>query len=319
VKRVLVFGGSTGEIAARVANMLADGGSLEPVFVDMAAPMPIASKVQHTPIAIDDATQLSQTLQTVDAVVSCVENNPRLIIASANALFAAQKSHPAKRVVLLSSMAVYGDAEGWVDEHSHINATDAYSAARIQAETLAATSENAICLRAGVEYGPGSPRWSGLIGRLLRARRLGDLGAAGDGCCNLLYVDDLIQAILKALKLETAGNQVFNICSSERVTWNEYFIRYACALGAVPAKRVGVRRLKMDTKLSIPLKVVEKAIGSKWTQRLHVPAPLTSSMLGIFGQRLVLKVDKAEQVLGMKWTPLQDGLKTAAQWISHKQ
>jgi nucleoside-diphosphate-sugar epimerase len=273
--------------------------------------------VKHAPFTITNTDHVKAAVGSVDAVISCVESNPRLITDSANALFAALKSQSDKTAVLFSSMSVYGNAEGVVDESFQTAATDAYSAARIHAESLASSTSNTICLRSGVEYGPGSLRWSGLIGRLLRSRRLGDLGAAGDGYCNLLYMDDLVQAMVRSLQLQTVGNQTFNLCSSERVTWNHYLVRYARALRAVPVKRIASRRLKIETKLSIPLKIAEMAVGSKWTERLHIPAPLTSSMLSVFSQRLLLNSSKAEQILGMKWTPLEEGLKKAAQWISY--
>jgi nucleoside-diphosphate-sugar epimerase len=130
-------------------------------------------------------------------------------------------------------------------------------------------------------------------------------------------MDDLVQAMVSSLQLQAVSNQTFNLCSHERVTWNDYFVRYARALRAVPVKRIGNRRLKIETKLAIPLKIAEMAIGSKWTERLHIPAPITSSMLGALSQRLVLNASKAEQVLGLKWTPLEEGLKKAAQWISY--
>lgn len=315
MKRVLIFGGNTGVVAARVANELAGTEFFQAVFADLVAPISIHSAVKRTPVAITNANHLAEAVRDVDAVISCVEGNPRLITDSANALFSALQSCADKRVVLLSSMSVYGKAEGIVDEDTQTNAVDAYSASRIHAESLASSTSNTICLRSGVEYGPGSLRWSGLIRRLLRSRRLGDLGAAGDGYCNLLYMGDLVQAIVSSLQLQTVGNQTFNLCSNERVTWNDYLVRYARALRTVPVKRIGSRRLKIETKLAIPLKIAEMAIGSKWTERLHIPAPLTSSMLSAFSQRLLLNSSKAEQVLGMEWTPLEEGLKKAAQWL----
>jgi nucleoside-diphosphate-sugar epimerase len=316
MKQVLIFGGNTGVVAARVANELAAGGILQPVFADRHPSIPLAPAVKRVPVAITDARDVAAAVRNADAVISCVENNPLLITGSANALFTALRNVPDKRTVLLSSMAVYGNAEGVADERAQTTAVDKYSASRIYAETLASKVRNTICLRSGVEYGPGSLRWSGLIGKLLRSRRLGDLGAAGDGYCNLVYMDDLIQALINSLQLQDNGSQIFNICSNERVTWNDYFTRYARALRAVPVKRVGGRRLKIETKLSVPLKIAEMAIGNRWAERFHIPAPLTSSMLAAFAQRLVIKSDKAERVLGLKWTPLEEGLRNAAQWAS---
>lgn len=315
MKRILIFGGNTGVVATQVANKLAGAGGAHPVLADVKKPVSLNVAVEHSPLVMTDQQAMLKAVSDTDVIISCVENNPDLIQRSAMALFTAVRRHENKRVILLSSMAVYGSVEGMVNESSAVSTEDAYAAARVNAEMLAATCHNTICLRGGVEYGCGSLRWSGMIAKLLLSKRLGDLGAAGDGCCNLLFMDDLVNAIINAVQLPDTSHQAFNLCSSERVTWNEYLIRYAIALGAVPVKRIGRRRLNIETKLAIPLKLAEVALGQRNASRLHVPAPLSSSMIRTFNQRIALDVAKAEQMLGMQWTPLQTGLKAAAEWV----
>ena len=67
--------------------------------------------------------------------------------------------------------------------------------------TYARAGGTVVMLRPGCVWGPGSDLWVGRIGRLLRSRRLGDLGAAGDGWTNLVHVDDVCKAAVAALGL----------------------------------------------------------------------------------------------------------------------
>ena len=58
---------------------------------------------------------------------------------------------------------------------------------------------DAVILRPTCVFGPGSTQWTTRIARLLKARRIGDLGSAGDGGCNLAFIDDVVAAVLAAL------------------------------------------------------------------------------------------------------------------------
>lgn len=311
--KVLVFGGNTGVLASRVAHALANDGH-QVLFVDSRLDVAHPA-IEQRPFKITDAVAMSTAVSNMDAVISCVESDPTLINDSSVALFSALRSCPDKRVVLFSSMTVYGNVEGVVTEQSAFIEGDAYANARIKAELLAKTSSNTVCLRCGIEYGAGSERWSGLVGRLLLAKRLGDLGAVGDGYCNLVHMDDVVTAMILALNLNGSGNRFFNLSNRERVTWNEYFVRFAIALQAVPVRRIGSRNLKIEKLLGVPLKILEKVIGTSTAKSLHIPAAITGSMLHVFGQRMALDSTLAEQQLGMQWTALDDGLRSAAQWV----
>lgn len=315
MKRILVFGGNTGIVATQVANRLATMDGVHPVFADTQKPTSLNQSIEWLPISITDMTTMAAAVNNADAIVSCVESNPDLIQRAAVALFSAIKPGSGKRVVLLSSMAVYGAGDGVFDEHATLTATDDYAAARIQAEARAKACGNCICLRSGVEYGPGSTRWSGMIAKLLMSKRLGDLGAAGDGYCNLLFMNDLVDAVIRSLQLTGTQHQVFNLSCSERITWNDYLIRYGMALGAVPVKRIGHRRLRIEARMAIPLKIAEMALGESNAARLRIPVPMSPSMIRTFNQRILLDVSEAEKHLGMQWTPLQNGLKAAVDWV----
>ncbi|HEX3397402.1 MAG TPA: NAD-dependent epimerase/dehydratase family protein [Steroidobacteraceae bacterium] len=252
---------------------------------------------------------------TADAIVNAAYGRPAKIRTSANALFDRAASHPARpRIVHLSSMTVYGSASGIVDEGSELRADlGDYSAAQLEAERRAAAYPNCVVLRSSCEYGPSCPQWSERIARLLKSRRLGDLGAQGDGYCNLVYIDDLVAAIIAAIRRPGIEARVFNVAAPEPITWNDYFLRFARALGAVPLRRIGAHRLRWETKaLAPPLQILELI-----AQRLHLPLStppvLSPSLARLCEQEIRLDSRLSTEQLGLSYISLDEGLARTAQ------
>ncbi len=212
-------------------------------------------------------------------------------------------ANPQLRLVQVGSMTVYGSIEGRIDETRAPRADlGSYAAAQIEAERIVRRHPNTVVLRPGCEYGPGCGPWSQRIARLLLARRLGDLGASGDGFCNLLYIDDLVAAIVQCLREDGLEGQTFNLAEPSPPTWNEYLMCFGVRLGATPVRRIGARRLLFETLLFAPaLKALER-LGA------HPPEAVTSSLIKLCGQRIALDVTLAESRLGLRWTPREVGL-----------
>ena len=223
------------------------------------------------------------------------------------------------RIVHLSSMAVYGAAVGDVDETATtVGKLSAYGSAKLESERLAAASPSVVILRPGIVYGPNGARWSGRIAQMLYARRLGDLGAAGDGYCNLVYIDDTVQAILRALRSPKVGGKIFNLALPEPPTWNEYLAEFAKSLGAVPLARIGERTLQIESKIFAPPQKLAEMFLGKFAPRLArlVPQAIPPSLIRLFQQEIRLKVGLAEVELGLHWTPLSEGLRRTAAWYN---
>jgi len=296
-KRRILVTGAGDFLGARVMEALRTCGWAEPIALGGdAAPQPDAAGA-------------------IQGIVNAAVGGAQAIRAQARlTVDAALTAGLQTRVVHVSSMTVYGTAEGPVDESAAPRADlGAYAAAHIDAERTVAGHANTVILRPGCEYGPACPQWSGRIARLLLARRLGDLGAAGDGRCNLLYIDNLVAAILASLQHPDVGGEVFNLAMRSPPTWNDYLIGYGIALRAVPIRRITARRLLVEAKLlAPPLKAVQ-ILRSRLSGGLDAGVPpITPSLLQLCRQRIVLDVSKAEARLGMAWTPLDQGLASAA-------
>ncbi|HEY3731128.1 MAG TPA: NAD(P)-dependent oxidoreductase [Steroidobacteraceae bacterium] len=317
--RVLVLG-ADGFIGARLVQALATTDWAEPVA---SGRRPAAVDASHASRQVarmcfdaTDESALAQALGQVDAAVNCVAGNAQTIVDGARALVgAALRQTRPPRLVQLSSMAVYGAVSGLTSESAPLRGLDPYAQAKIGAEKEFATYSQAVLLRPGIVYGPHSRQWSERIARWLFARRLGDLGALGDGCCNLLYVDDVTRAVLECLKRPGLQGQVFNLSMAAPPTWNDYLIRFARALGAVPVRRLGRRRLQIETKLlAPPLKIAEIVVKKAGLRRLSLPEPIPPSLLRLCQQEIRLDVARAEQLLLLRWTALDEGLQQTAQW-----
>jgi nucleoside-diphosphate-sugar epimerase len=258
---------------------------------------------------------LRAAVREADVVINTTMGTAAAISLAANRLFdALRAAAPAKRLVHVSSMTVYGSAIGRCNETTlPVGAIGKYAAAHIAAETGARSFSQSVILRPGCEYGPGCEAWSGRVAAWLVHRRIGDLGAGGDGCCNLVFIEDLVRAVLAAVRAPAAAGRAFNIAMAGQPSWNEYLIAYAIALGATPVRRMTRRRWMLESRLlAPPLKVAELTIGRfPFIARL-VPPPIPPSFRRLCTQEICLDVTAAEEILGLKWTPLAAGLRAAA-------
>lgn len=316
--KVLVVGGS-GYIGSRLCDLLASSGWATPVSGSSRHTVPGVDSVR---VDTTDAASLSQALQGVDAVVNCVAGNPRAIAEGAAMLAQACTQSDCARIVHLSSMAVYGPREGPVEERSPVDPSLGwYARAKCEAERhVASFAENggtAVVLRPGCVWGPGSQLWVGRIARFLHAKRLGDLGAAGDGWTNLVHVDDVCSAAAAALRMPLAAGQIrtYNLAAPDSPRWNPYFVDLALAIGATPVRRISELQLQMDAWVGGPaLKAAQLALTRAGRGTQALPDPLPPGLLGLWKRHLRLESQKAQRDLDLGWTPYRDALQQSVQW-----
>lgn len=318
--RVMVLGAG-GFIGRRVADALDACPWATPVRACHRWP----GDTQAGDVRVIDATderQLHRALRDVDGVVNCVAGRPAAMVGSARALFRAAiaQARP-PRVVHLSSMSVYGLATGVTDESGELTEDPGrYSSAKIAAEHLAAAYPAVVTLRPSCVFGPGSPQWSERIAGWLLAHRIGDLGSAGDGWANLLYIDDLVAAILSALRLPGIEGQAFNLSMADPPTWNDYFRHFALALGAVPLSRISQRQLQFETRvLAPPLQVAELLLRGVGLSRWRTPAPIPASLLRLWKKNVLVDGRKAQHLMQLQMTPLAPALTQTARWCHERR
>lgn len=294
-------------------------------FIDTRLERALSASALYQPVLLRTHADLEPALSQAAMVVNCIAGDPRTILAVTQALCEAARRTPPKRIVHLSSMAVYGGATGLVDEASELQPPmNDYAKARIQAESLmlqyVADGGDAVIIRPSCMFGPESEPWVSRIARLLSSRRLGDLGPLGDGICNLIHVDDLAAVIILALSAPDLSGQIFNANADwPRPTWNEFLIRFANAIGATPTRRISALRLRGEVKLLAPfLRGATLAAGLVGASKV-IPDALTPSLTRTLQQSITIDSTKASATLGVHYKSLDEMIDEAAQWWRSQQ
>lgn len=195
-----------------------------------------------TRVDVLDPASLAVAMAGVDMVVNTAVGDPRdttVIVQGTRNAAAAAAAAGVRRFVQLSSVAVYGDARGVVDEDA---ATDrphgAYGAAKVAAEAACRDTGGAMAvaiLRPTLIYGPRSAQWTTPYLDRLQAGRWPALGAAGDGDANLIHVDDLAGFIAHLATVPAPVAGTFNVNGADIPTWTAYLEALRDATGAPPA------------------------------------------------------------------------------------
>ena len=310
---VLGAGGYVGRV---VAARIATEPGLRPL-AGLHRPSATATGIETRVIEATDTQAVAAALQGCAAVVNAVGGKPATMLAATRALCRAASGAGGVRLVHVSSMAVYGgDASGLVAEDAPFAAApSAYEAAKIacEAEIRAyARRHPAVILRPGLVFGAGSAQWATRIARLLRARRLGDLGPAGDGFCNLTHQADLGEAVVASMLSPDAPGRAFNIATAGPPTWNEFLIAFARAVGAVPVRRLTARRLWLETRALAPLLQTARLLGARaGLPAGRVPDPIPRSLSRLFSQRMRLDPALTDRLLHITRTSDAAGIAVA--------
>lgn len=291
-KPVLVLGAS-GFIGSRVMASLAGN----PIYRAIGA-----SRRSAVPVEATDMDSMRVAMREIDCVVNCIAGNDRTMVQATQVLCDTARMAPPRRIVHLSSMSVYGAATGVVtEEQPPVQPYNSYAQAKIDCESIVrkymADGGNAVILRPTCVFGPGSTQWTTRIARLLKAGRIGDLGKEGDGYCNLTFIDDLAAAIVMALEADVVG-QTFNVSSSSDLTWNEFLVAFAKALGATPVRRISPRMLRIETKLGAPIRRL-----AAMASRAFATEAITPSLTALFRQSIQVDCSAAQAALALRRTP----------------
>ena len=247
-ERVLVTG-ATGFLGLRTVEMLIDQGF--PVRALVRRPSK-AGTLAHlgAEIAQGDVTDpdsLKPAFEGIDYVIhaaadtSGTEKGARQVtINGTRNILDLCASHQVKKLVYISSCSVYGSAEykdgQVVDENSPLEwfpeRRGIYSWAKLEAEKIVLDYMNqdkvpAVCIRPGTIYGPGGENFSPMLGFSWKSKIFVVIQKKGF-TLPLVYIDNLVQAIITALVQEKSAGKVYNVVDPQRIGKKEYmdaFIR----------------------------------------------------------------------------------------------
>jgi nucleoside-diphosphate-sugar epimerase len=259
-------------------------------------------------IDVTDPSAIERALQGCDGVIhtaAIVDEDGdmnefvRVNVGGTRNVLDAAANHGLDRVVHLASVAVWGyEFDHDLSEDSPPRTVgNPYIDTKAASERLA-LGRGATVVRPGDVYGPRSQPW---VVRPLRAFQSGMflLPGSGDGLITLVYIDDLVDCIVRALTHPDAAGVAFTCWDGQAVTARDFFEYHARWAGT---------KLRTAPR---PLVAAAAAIGER-TGRAEVhPASLQ-----FISRKAVFPNARAREVLG--WEPrvaLDEGMRRVEEWL----
>lgn len=346
--------GASGFVGTRLLEKWRLEGAFEPVPVARSfSSLAVMARFElpWRVCGLTDAAALARAFEGCEAVVHAAIGDPAQIVEMAGNIYLAAKAAGVKRLVVLSSSSVHGQApDPGTNEESplHERHAMAYNTAKVRAERLlhqlaADGAVQVVMLRPSVVFGPRS-RWvADVATQLLEGSAC--LIRDGGALCNTIYVDNLVHAIERSLVVPEAAGQVFLVGDAERVTWRDFYAPIADALGlnmdavrsveppvfSKPLKeRVGALTSRPAVQRLLPLfpgklKRLSKLLianwrdtplPNAWTLPGETPCAVTEE-LALLGQcQWRLPIEKARRVLGYDpGVPFAEGMRRSIGWL----
>ena len=336
--------GAGGFIGGRVVEALILGGTarVRPALRRWSSAARIA-RFEVEPVLCDvtETEQIEGALAGVDAVVHCAMGEPEVTVEGTRKLLAACLEHGVRRVVYLSTVEVYGDAAGNVDESTPLVPSDSYGESKVAAEEICREFHDlgleVSILRPAIVYGPFSRWWTERFAQRLGSGQWRLFEGFGEGRCNLIYIDDLVAAILACLSQPRAAGEAFNVNGPDDVSWNEYVEALNRELGLPPLIRSQRRSTWLKTAALWPVRAAaefavrhfEKLIFHIYerfaftrglirrTEQSLRTTPAAQE-LNLYQRGASYPTDKATDLLG--WRPrvdMRQGLELSRRWLVH--
>jgi UDP-glucose 4-epimerase len=231
--------GAAGFLGSALANRLAAKGHSVRGMDDLSTgdPEALSPEVLFTRADVNDRPRLWTLLQNIDCVYHLAARvlvpesilYPReynlVNVGGTVTLMEAMRDVGVKRVVFISSGAIYGDQEEQpVKETATPNPRSPYAVSKLAAEYYVRTigrlwKIETVCLRVFNAYGPGQhlpPVHAPVIPNFLRqAAQNGTMVVNGDGSQtrDYVYIEDVVDAMESAATAPQANQQIINVGS----------------------------------------------------------------------------------------------------------
>ncbi len=163
---------------------------------------------------------------------SSMADSVRVNVGGTENVCIAARDHGVTRVVHLSSVAAWGydfKTDITEDEPLEAHSPHPYIATKAASE-LVARKHGATVVKPGDVYGPESQPWAVIPFELIKSGRAA-LPMKGRGIITLVYVDDLVDCIYRALTLPEGERGVFTAWDGNPVTAKDFFDNYSRMLG----------------------------------------------------------------------------------------
>ena len=208
------------------------------------------------------------------------------------------------RVVHVSTMAVYQrPREGLFDESTpDVPKGDLYSDTKLEGEQMALTrgaqyGVPVVVVQPAIIYGPNAPCAFEMLNELRTTRVI--LPDGGLGICNLVYVDDVVTALILGATSDRAAGERFLISGPEYPTWAQFVAAFESMLGVHRTVSLSehdalrlwrrsrssrwlvpeaLRAIRTDSRLRERLLGTREAITARWIASRVLPRSLRSRL-----------------------------------------
>jgi len=188
---------------------------------------------------------------------------------------------------------------------------DFYSVSKAEGERAAwqfaresGNSPALTAIRPACTYGPRSEAWT--IQPLRRVQRGAPvLIGKGDGICNAVYIDNLVDLILLALKNDAAIGQSFIGAEGRAVTWREFYGAYA---GMLETTRLNSLPRYAALAAAVVFEARARITGA--------PPRISRANVEFYSHRVVYDISKAHKLLG--YAPrvsFEEGMRRTKEWL----
>ena len=319
----MLITGGTGFIGSRLALRCVEDGHKVRVFgqenteAEKANKKLIQSKGAEVVLgAITDTEKLSDVVKEIDIVFHLAAaqheaNVPDQVFRDVNVIGTKHLldrclEAGVRRFVHGSTIGVYGNLEGQIDEKSPCNPENIYGVTKLESEKLVLSYKDIIPLvviRISETYGPGDRRLLKLF-RVINKNSFFMIGS-GKNLHQLIFVDDLITGLINAVDSEKALGEIILLVGKEPITTNDMVKTIADSLNA--------RILSFRAPL-VPF------LGLAWMMEtvlrpLGIQPPLHRRRMDFFKKSFSFSTNKASDLLGFSpQYSFDQGVAQTARW-----
>jgi nucleoside-diphosphate-sugar epimerase len=223
-------------------------------------------------------------------------------------LLQASISAGVKRFVHASTIGVYGNLEGTLDEESPCEPDNIYGVTKLEGERLVLSAGDklpVVVIRVSETYGPGDRR----LLKLFKGIKKNVFMIIGDGknIHHAIYIDDLTEGFLLAATSENAQGKVFVLSGKQPVTTNE--------MVETIAKQLDVKMPRVRLPLT-PLLLVATAT-EKLLRPMGIQPPIHRRRMDFFKKTLVFSQERSKNTLGfVPQVDFEQGAAETAKWYA---
>lgn len=195
-----------------------------------------AARIARLPIEIVVADLLDKkavfkAAEGCSYIVHLARDGQPVMIKGLKNLLKAAKHYNIKKFIHISSVAVYGDdppAQSEFESCLPDPGDNSYGRIKLEQEKIIMKylkkGVPSIILRPPNIYGPFSAYSTIMINKIINGKMA--LVDKGENPCNVVFVDNLIEAIILAIKCENGIGEAFFITDREKISWKDYIEAY---------------------------------------------------------------------------------------------